>query len=214
MKTIFWNVDTQYDFMRDDKSFKGSLPVPGAREIEKNLEKLTKFAEKNNYQVVNTADWHTPDSKEFSENPDYVNTFPPHCLKNTKGAEFVPATKPKNPYIVDWDQEQCNFSFGKVINSRNILLHKDAFDIFGGNLYSEKVLKLINPNRIIVYGVATNICVNYAIKGLLKAEKQVYVPIDAIKEIPGEGLEKLFEIWKWHGVKFTKTDKILEALEW
>ena len=31
MKTIFWNVDTQYDFMRDDESFKGGLPVSGAR---------------------------------------------------------------------------------------------------------------------------------------------------------------------------------------
>ena len=59
MKTIFWNVDTQYDFMRDDSSFKGALAVPGAKSIEKNLKKLTDFARENEYQIVNTADYMT-----------------------------------------------------------------------------------------------------------------------------------------------------------
>lgn len=217
MKTIFWNVDTQYDFMRDDKSFKGALAVPGARGIEKNLERLTKFARKNKYQIVNTGDWHTHDSKEFSENPDFINTFPPHCLQNTKGSEFVPATNPKDPYVVGWNDKGENLSSCKAKNAKELILYKDVFDIFDiskGNKYSEKILKILDPDRVIVYGVATNYCVNYAVKGLVQAGKQVYVVEDAIKEIPTGDLEKLFDNWKWHGIKLTKTGEVLEALEW
>ena len=37
MKTIFYDVDTQNDFMKED----GALYVPGAESIKENLEKLT-----------------------------------------------------------------------------------------------------------------------------------------------------------------------------
>ena len=114
MRTIFWNVDTQYDFMRSD----GKLYVQGAEQIERNLEILTQLAETQGIKVVNTADWHKQDSPELSDNPDFVNTFPPHCLQNTKGAEYVPATSPKNPYAVEW--EEGTLDLEKIVRIRNI----------------------------------------------------------------------------------------------
>ena len=47
MRTIFWNVDTQYDFMRNDESFKGALPVPNAKETQVgnlSIEQVVKLA--------------------------------------------------------------------------------------------------------------------------------------------------------------------------
>ncbi len=41
---IFWNVDTQYDFMRPD----GKLYVQDAEQIEPNLEYLTRLAAERN----------------------------------------------------------------------------------------------------------------------------------------------------------------------
>ena len=96
MKTIFWNVDTQYDFMRPD----GRLYVKGAEQIEGNLVRLTELARRKGIKVVNTADWHRKDSLELSNNPDFANTFPPHCLQNTRGAEFIPATNPQDSYKI------------------------------------------------------------------------------------------------------------------
>ena len=120
MRTIFWNVDTQYDFMRDDESFKGALAIPGARAIEGNLAKLTRLAEAKGIQVVNTADWHRKDSPELSNNPDFVNKFPSHCLQNTKGAEYIPATNPENPYRVEW--EKRNLDLEEIAQRRNIII--------------------------------------------------------------------------------------------
>lgn len=206
MKIIFWNVDTQYDFMRNDKSFKGALPIPDARSIEDKLRELTKLAAKHNIKVVSTADWHTFSSKETSDKPDWINTFPPHCLIDTKGAKYVPATKPRKPYIIDWRQE--SFNPKKVEAYRNIVLYKDAFDIFQGSPHTEKVLQIIKPDRVIVYGVATNVCVNFAVLGLLERGKEVYVVTDAIKELPIPPLEEILNPWREKGAVLIKTDEV------
>lgn len=211
MKIIFWNVDTQYDFMRNDETFKGALPVPGAREIEGNLERLTNFAKKRKIQVVNTGDWHSPSSKEFSKNPDYKTTFPPHCLIRTKGAEFIPVTNPENPYIIDWAAKGLDED--KLKTTRNIILYKDHFDIFQGNKYSNEVVRMINPRKAIVYGVATNVCVDYAVKGLLKRGIGVYVPLDAIKELPKPPLEETLNKWKNKGAILATTNQIIEYIK-
>lgn len=209
MKTIFWNVDTQYDFMRNDEEFRGALTVENARTIEGNLERLTKYAEKNDVQVVNTADWHTPESKEFSENPDFMKTFPPHCLSGTKGAEYVPATKPKDPYTIDWRSE--SFDESEVKSRRELVLYKDAFDIFSGSPHSDKVVDTINPDRVIVYGVATNVCVNYAVNGLLERGVETYVVADAIKELPNLPLDEVLKSWTSKGAKLVTTDYVLQG---
>ena len=210
MKTIFWNVDTQYDFMREN----GKLPISGAEIIEGNLEKLTKFARDKKYQIINTADWHTTNSSEFSDNPDYINTFPAHCIQKTKGAEFVPATKPIDPYIVDWQKKEGELSYCELDKTQEIVLYKDAFNIFEGNAYAKKVLDTINPDRIIIYGVATDVCVNEALKGLIKTGREIYVPTDAIKEIFPEKLDSLYKLWEWNGIKLTNTEEVLSSLAW
>jgi len=202
MRTIFWNVDTQYDFMRED----GALPVKDAKKIESNLEALTRIAEYRGIKVVNTADWHNEYTKEISGKPDFRTTFPNHCMQKTRGAEYVPATQPKYPYVIDWQEE--GFDPEQVLENRNVILYKDDFDIFKGNKHAEEVLKLIKPERAIVYGVATNVCVDFAVRGLLARGIQVYVPTDAIKELPGLPLEETLKEWKEAGAKLIKIEDV------
>ena len=202
MKTIFWNVDTQIDFMRAD----GKLYVQDAEMIEKNLERITQMAQKLNFQIVNTADWHNEETKEITKEPDFMTTFPEHCMANTKGAEYVDATKPNNPYLISWTDK--NFDADKVKETKEIVLYKDAFNIFEGNKNTETVIKSINPDRAIVYGVATNVCVDFAVMGLLTRNVDVYVSLDAIKELPMLPLEETLNKWKDNGAKLIQTKDI------
>jgi len=199
--TIFWNVDTQYDFMRKD----GKLYVQNAEQIENNLESLTKYARLKNIKVVNTGDWHNLNSKELSNNPDYMKTFPIHCIQNTPGAEYIPATNPEKPYKINWEQKY--FDKSEVLKNRNIVLYKDEFSVFTGTPHIEEVLKILNPEKVVIYGVATNVCVDFAVKGFLERKVKVYVPIDAIKELPGLPLPYR----NWTGTKFVLTKDILEG---
>ena len=199
--TVFWNVDTQYDFMRSD----GKLYVQGAEAIEGNLERLTKLAKERNVRVVSTADWHTMASEEIAS-----GTFPPHCMQDTPGAEYVPATRPEKPVYFQWN------TFGveprQIFGEREIVILKDKYDVFEGNPHASKILGFLSVSRAIVYGVATNVCVHAAVKGLLERGKEVYVVKDAIKELPKEvpvpTLETVLNEWEKAGAKMITTDEV------
>ncbi|MBR9703827.1 isochorismatase family protein [Candidatus Pacearchaeota archaeon] len=206
---IFWNVDTQNDFMKDDSDYKGKLVVPGANSIVGNLERLTQYADSRDIKVVNTGDWHTEDSEEISNDPDFIKTFPAHCLIRTYGAEFISETKPLEPYVVDWRDESINGD--KVREARNIVLYKDAFNVFKGNSLTDNVLKILGPDSVVVYGVATEVCVKEAVLGLQKSGKQSYVVFDAIKGIDCVNVKNAMDEMREAGARFVCTNQVLEG---
>jgi nicotinamidase/pyrazinamidase len=206
-KVIFFNVDTQVDFIEPN----GKLAIKGATEIKENLRKLTEIAEDNNILVVNTADCHNKDSKELSDTPDFINTFPKHCMRLTDGFNFIKETNPNGEVIVfDWeDHSFLKFTLiDGIINFdiRNIIITKDAFDIFTGHPASDRIIKNIDPKYAIAYGITTNVCVNYAVLGLAKRGVQVIVVVDAVKELPNLPLKELVREWINHGVTFAAVD--------
>jgi len=200
---IFWNVDTQVDFVSPN----GKLYVPGAELLKPNWKRLTQLAKSKSIIVVNTADWHYPNSVELSQNPDFINTFPQHCMANTAGADFVEETKPENPLIIDWETEtEISNEIIDVKKNRNYVIRKDAFDVFKGNRNTGQILKLLSPKTVIVYGVTTNVCVNDAVLGLAERLNKVIVIENAIKELPNIPLP--FENWKKLGVELMQLAEI------
>jgi len=71
--TIFWDVDTQYDFIMPD----GKLYIQGAEEILPNLSLLTSFARRNDIQVLGSIDYHTLYDPEISSDPDFLHYLSP-----------------------------------------------------------------------------------------------------------------------------------------
>ncbi len=202
---LFWNVDTQFDFM----SASGKLYVSGAEQIKSTLKQITAFAKSNNIQVVNTADFHYANSKELSNKPNFTTTFPPHCMINTPGVEYTDETKPDTPFSeVLWDKIYSKKDICNFITNRNIVIRKDAFDVFEGNPNTDAVLELIEPKKVFVYGVTTNVCVDCAVIGLAKRNIKVYVIENAIKELPN--IPMPYSNWDQLGIKritFSEVEK-------
>ncbi|MFT4043397.1 MAG: isochorismatase family protein [Gordonia sp. (in: high G+C Gram-positive bacteria)] len=74
-------VDVQNDFCEG-----GALGVRGATAVAGSLTELT-----GNYPiVVATRDYHIDPGAHFSDNPDFVDSWPPHCRVGTDGAAFSP----------------------------------------------------------------------------------------------------------------------------
>lgn len=195
-KILFWNVDTQVDFMEPE----GKLYVPGAEEIRPVLRKITDFARLEGIRIVNTCDYHYINSTELSQNPDFVLTFPEHCMAGSSGAEFIPETLPEFPIVIEWDTALGIFpELDNPKKYRNIVIRKDAFDVFAGNPYTKKILNILNPEMVFAYGVTTNICVDKAVTGLIEKGIKVYVFEDAIKELPNIPLP--FSGWRNTGVE-------------
>lgn len=199
-KIVFWNVDTQKDFINAD----GKLPVEGAEKIKTNLATLTNYAKDLGVRIVSTADCHNSDSAELSDKPDFIKTFPNHCMRGSKGVEFIEETYPgDHALVIDWEDEEVDTDM--IAAADDIVLLKDAFNVFEGNKFTDKVLDKLDPDCIVVYGVATNVCVDAAVTELLKRKRNVVVVIDAIKELPGLPLEAVIKNWQKLGATFCVT---------
>jgi nicotinamidase/pyrazinamidase len=203
---ILWDVDTQFDFMRPE----GLLSVAGAPAIEPALDRLIRWGRAKKLTIVHTADWHTPASPEISATPDFKTTFPVHCLQHSKGAAQVPATEAVNPYYVAWQDAAVDVDALRR-HRGEIVIRKDAFDAFDprGGPHSDRVVEVLAPKRAVVFGVATNVCVDCAVRGLRKRGVEVVVPTDAIKELPSLPLQATLDAWRAAGASLASVDDVV-----
>ncbi len=207
---LFWDVDTQVDFMREA----GKLYVPGAEEIAGNLERLTAAAARHGLPVVASADDHEPGDEEISDEPDFETTYPPHCLRGTPGADRVPETRQVWTLEVGHRPlDAAELERAAAAERPRVLVHKKRFDVFS-NPNAERLLEALAPRRVVVYGVALDVCNRAAIDGLLaRGVPEVTLVTDATKPIDAGKAEGLLAGWRARGVRMRKTDEVLAELE-
>ena len=87
MSTALVVVDVQLDFCEG-----GSLAVAGGNEVAAAVAEHVAAADYPH--VVATQDWHHDPGAHFSDSPDYVDSWPPHCVVGTPGADLHPALPP------------------------------------------------------------------------------------------------------------------------
>lgn len=165
MKPIFWNTNTQNDFFGE-----GSMKVNNSSSIRPKLKALTEFAKENKIKVVNVISWNDPKNSWFSSTPDYVKTFPPHCIMNTDGTSFIPETLVDNDYfLVKWDSPYIVFP--EIHKHRNILIFKNAMDMIEGNKFADSVMNNLGTilgyrPEYVVYGInALSVAKNLTVRG-------------------------------------------------
>ncbi|MFE3445201.1 isochorismatase family protein [Nocardia sp. NPDC059180] len=78
-------VDVQNDFCEG-----GSLAVAGGARVAERIGAHARARAGDYAAVVATRDFHVDPGAHFSEQPDFVDSWPPHCLVGTAGAEFHP----------------------------------------------------------------------------------------------------------------------------
>jgi nicotinamidase/pyrazinamidase len=78
-------VDAQNDFCEG-----GSLGVVGGAEVARSITEHVRTHAADYDQIVATADWHIDPGDHFSQTPDYVRTWPVHCVAESEGAAFHP----------------------------------------------------------------------------------------------------------------------------
>ncbi len=212
-RLIFWDVDTLNDFMRSD----GKLYVGGSEEIIPAVEALTEFAHANRIPIVASADNHELSDAEISDTPDWTLTFPPHCMRGTPGQLKIEEARLENPLVIEPELQEPAALTRQIMTHRgDFLLHKRAVDVFT-NANVPTLLQALEPEAIVLYGVATDFCNRYAVEGLLRALPQVnlYLVTDAVRAIVPEEGERLLSSWRDRGVRMITVSQILHdnALE-
>ena len=78
-------VDVQNDFAEG-----GSLAVDGGAEVAAKISEYLRTTAGEYAHVVATRDHHVDPGNHFAEDPDYVDTWPAHCVVGTGGEELHP----------------------------------------------------------------------------------------------------------------------------
>jgi nicotinamidase/pyrazinamidase len=197
---IFWEVDVQRDFVLPG----GNLYVPGAEKLLPNIRRLTDAARQGKVFLVSHGDFHTPNDLEFK-------IFPPHCVKDTPGSELVPEAITENVARVP---NEPDATLPDDLNRyQQILLEKQTLSIFESRHADALVKKLGTQGEFVVFGVVTEYCVSFAVKGLLERGCRVAVVTDAIETLKKEEGEKTVAELARLGARLTTTDQALAALE-
>jgi len=204
--TIYWHVDTQHDFMDPD----GKLYVKGAELIKPKLAALTAYAHRNGIQIVASSDDHELEHAEISANPDYRETFPPHCMRGTHGAEKIPETTLLSPMVIE-PVAIPHETLVRQLSSHagDVLIRKHRFDVFS-NPNTRSVIEAWDPTVIVIYGVTLDYCVKYAIDGMIDiGVPSIYLVLDATKPIVPEAVDALVAGWKKQDVRIVTTDDVV-----
>jgi nicotinamidase/pyrazinamidase len=177
MKTVFFDIDTQIDFVYPA----GALYVPGAERIVPVIAELNRRAP----LVISTMDAHSEDDPEFQ-------IYPHHCVAGTTGQQKPAITLREKRAVIPSRPEGL----------QQLILEKQKLDCFT-NPNLMPLLRELNADRYVVYGVVTEICVQFAAFGLLRTGKQVEIVTDAVKALNEAAAQKMFDEFTAAGGRLT-----------
>ena len=204
---VLWDVDTQVDFMLPA----GKLYVPGAEETAPAMRRLVDAAREAGIVHVASADDHELTDPEISDEPDFSNTYPPHCLRGTRGAQKIPETEQADPLPLSLVPYPPGLVPELISGHREILLLKRNFNVFT-NPNTEPLLAALDPTEIVVFGVATDVCDDAAIRGFLLRGRRVRFVEDAARGLDEARVKACTAAWREAGVAFTTTDEVVASL--
>jgi nicotinamidase/pyrazinamidase len=202
VRRILWDVDTQVDFVHAD----GKLAVPGATEALTAMARLVEATRAAGVPHVASADDHELTDAEISDEPDYATTYPPHCLRGTRGAEKVAETRQLDPVPLALTEVPA-----KWLHGREYLLLKKSFDVFT-NPNADRLLELLEPDEIVLFGVATDVCDDAAIRGLVARGLPVVFVEEASRGLDEARTAACTASWREAGVRFATVDEAVESL--
>jgi nicotinamidase/pyrazinamidase len=158
MTRALFIIDVQNDFTEG-----GALGCDGGTLV---AERITRWLAEHDYDTVFASrDWHDADNDNgghFSDQPDFVGTWPPHCVSGTPGAEYHPA--------LDTSKVDVHVKKGQG---------KPAYSIFDGTTDDGRAvvstLDDLAVTHVDVVGIATDHCVRASAMDALRAGRQVRV---------------------------------------
>jgi nicotinamidase/pyrazinamidase len=204
---ILWDVDTQVDFMLPD----GKLYVPRAEETIPAMARLVEAARAAGVVHVASADDHELTDPEISDTPDFRNTYPPHCLRGTRGAQKIPETEQADPLPLSSLPYPPGLVPQLIEGRREILLLKKNFNVFT-NPNTDPLLDALDPDEIVVFGVATDVCDDAAIRGFRARGRRVLFVEDAARGLDEARVAACTAAWREAGVGFTTVDAVVGSL--
>jgi nicotinamidase/pyrazinamidase len=163
-------VDVQRDFCEG-----GSLPVAGGAACATRISEYLSVAKHSYAAIVATKDWHIDPNGHFGDPPDWVESWPVHCVANSTGSDF----HPNLDFVVD-----ATSSFERVFRKGE---YSAAYSGFEGR--DDEGVSLADwlagqgVGSVDVVGIATSACVKATALGAVESGFQTRVLVDLCADL-------------------------------
>ncbi len=180
----------------------GALYVQGAGRLLPNIRRLVDLARNRRAFLISSACQHAPNDPEFSE-------FPPHCLRGTPGADLLPAARAGQLCTIPNDH--AFVLPGDLLQGEQLLFEKQNINVFTNPHVGATVDRLPRDTEFIVFGVATEYCVQMAANGLLDRGRPTAVVVDAIETLNKEVGQRTLSQLAARGARLIHTDEVCRS---
>ncbi|APS21326.1 isochorismatase family protein [Streptomyces parvus] len=187
-------VDVQNDFCEG-----GSLAVAGGADVAAAITDLIGDAQPAYRHVVATRDHHIDPGDHFSPNPDYVDSWPVHCVAGTEGVGFHP-----------------NFAPAVASGAIDTVFDKGAYSAaYSGFEGSDENgtglaqwLRDREVTEVDVVGIATDHCVRATALDAAREGFVTHVLLDLTAGVSGATTERALAELRTAGVKLSGTPAV------
>ncbi|MDH6181798.1 nicotinamidase/pyrazinamidase [Microbacteriaceae bacterium SG_E_30_P1] len=185
MTSALFIIDVQNDFTEG-----GALGVDGGAAVAAGVTEW--LADGHPYDVVIASrDWHdghNDNGGHFHPEPDFVDSWPEHCVSGTPGAEYHPAL---GTHLIDVHVRKGQ--------------GKPAYSIFEGETDDGEslpdTLERLGVTDVDVVGIATDYCVLASALDAVEAGKHVRVVTDLVAGVADESSEAALRTLSAAGVE-------------
>jgi nicotinamidase/pyrazinamidase len=189
-------VDVQNDFCEG-----GSMGVTGGAEAAYRIgQRLHEWAETpatdragvGDYAVVvATQDHHVDPGAHFSDDPDFVDSWPPHCVAGTDGAAFHPNLDPQ-PFDAVFTKGEHSAAYSGFEGS--------TADRHGKTVGLADWLRGHEVDAVDVCGIATDYCVKATALDAAREGFRTQVLLDLTAAVAPDRIEETYTAFKDAGV--------------
>ncbi|RAY15793.1 nicotinamidase [Actinomadura craniellae] len=186
-------VDVQNDFCEG-----GSLAVTGGAEVATAISAYTAGHRGEYRHIVATRDFHLDPGAHFSDTPDYADSWPPHCVVGTEGADFHP-----------------NLALGPIETVFSKGRNTAAYSGFEGAADDGTPLgdwlRGRGVDTVDVVGIATDHCVRATALDAARAGFRTTVLLDLTVGVTPETIERALGEFRAAGIALTGTPVVGQA---
>ena len=167
----------------------------------------------NGCSIVASMDWHNPNNPEISDQPDFKNTFPAHCIAGTPGAGRIGYLGRLPIDVIDLDLMNPG-ELAELVQKEqfHIVIHKEAISVFS-NPNTVNLIELAAPGKIIVFGMVLEFCVEDTLRGLARfPDIQLVLVKDATAALDTAAEPRVLAEMQRMGIEVTEFSRLQEMV--
>ncbi|NKX49277.1 nicotinamidase [Arthrobacter deserti] len=197
-------VDVQNDFCEG-----GSLAVAGGAQVASDIsEHLENQPERYDF-VVATQDWHIEPGSHFSDEPDYVDSWPAHCVAGTGGARLHPDldTDAIDAYFRKGAYEAAYSGFEGVLAPEDEVAtgERDEEAEEADLVTLDDWLRQNEVDEVVIAGLATDYCVRATALDAAQAGYTTSVLLPLTAGINQDRIEETLAEFEDNGIEILRT---------